>query len=130
MRSATVFVCFAVLAATSTAFNIQTPAKSSLWRQKFSRNLSGDACLTALETTSNCLGSWGGDDRTLPTGCCGTIDAVYAQCGNGSVAETVTNLLNKADTLIRDNATLPLMSLIGNCPRTALGLAPRPLVFV
>lgn len=61
------------------------------------------------------------------------MSEVFAQCGDGTVFPTVVRVLNEADMTFGPNATLPIMSLVGFCPRTCdAGRCPgyRSLVFL
>jgi hypothetical protein len=124
MQSGLVLVCFAALVATSCGLLTPNSAKLTHWRSIFSRSLTTDACVTALQNVANCVGDWSGDGATTPTACCSLTDPVYMSCGNSSVNDAFTAVLDKADTFVRESATLQLFSLLSNCPRTWFVLLP------
>jgi hypothetical protein len=120
MRSLVVFASVAALLACTSALARTSSTGRSSWKFSAPRSAVVNPCMSAIQSVLNCTGSWSGGSEP-PFSCCGPMTEAFAQCGDGSVFPTVVRVLNEADVNFGPNATLPIMSLVGFCPRASFG---------
>jgi hypothetical protein len=118
-------VAFVALALAVAVSGVNAKTSQFSWKKHGGRKLEAgpDACLTAMQSVLTCAGSWSGGDNNMPA-CCTQMGAVFSNCGGqtaagvGTLLGSVTEVINRADTEIRPNATQVLLSFVGSCPRT------------